>query len=183
MTIEQIALIISALSLLITVIGWAVTAYFQRQLLERQIRAENVRVIRQLYIPQRIQQLENIKGWLQEGVGLISKKNEKSRLSPKDRELLEKQYREWKSQFFKITSLFGIASKYPDGESLGQTIIAYYEGIVHEMESDGRSDKESTFASMIGEIFKGIDTISKGFEAIKGTDELIEIVATGTKDK
>lgn len=76
MTIEQIGIL---LSLLLTILGWSITAFYQRQILERQIAAEKERETRQLLIPRRIQQLEKIKSWAEEGYRLWHLWNDRPR--------------------------------------------------------------------------------------------------------
>ena len=66
MTPEQLAL----LTLLVTIVGWAVTAFYQRRLLERQISADKDAAKRELLIPRYIQDLSTIRSWLEEGYRL-----------------------------------------------------------------------------------------------------------------
>jgi hypothetical protein len=68
MTSEQISL----LTLLITILGWSVTALYQRRILERQIKAERELVARQLFVPGRVKQLEEFRAWLQESANVFS---------------------------------------------------------------------------------------------------------------
>lgn len=105
MTIEQVGIL---LSLLITILGWSVTAYYQRRILERQIAAEREKEIRQAIIPRKIQLLEQIKSWVEEGYKLwhlwrgrssqeyISRQDVVSKeLLREQREKLDEQIKNW----------------------------------------------------------------------------------------
>ncbi len=185
MTIEQIALItsflISIFSLLVTVIGWGVTAYFQKQLLDRQIQAESKRVSRQLYIPKRILQLEEIKNWLQEGVEFtinIIDKKEKPTLN--EQAILNEQYQLWHSQYLKkvVPAFIGTASRHPNsGAKLLNSISAFLDSLAHQIENSEGDKPENIFFNTNQEVTKFVDIISKGFEAIKAVEDFIERVA------
>lgn len=55
MTIEEIGIL---LSLLLTIIGWSVTAYYQRQISERQIKAEREKLTQQFAHEKEILELQ-----------------------------------------------------------------------------------------------------------------------------
>jgi hypothetical protein len=99
MTIEQIGILFS---LILTILGWSVTAYYQRKILERQITAEREKEIRQVLIPRKLQELDTLKKWLEEGYKLLERrekltyqKNISLRLLEKQRQEIDVNIQEW----------------------------------------------------------------------------------------
>jgi hypothetical protein len=126
MTIEQIgillSLVLTLLSLVLTIVGWSVTAYYQRRILERQIAAEKEKEVRQLIIPHKIQQLEQIKNWVEEGYKLWHLWKDRPRQGYISTEKLGEQREEidrlittWVSvDYMTIESLVSIIEPYDD---------------------------------------------------------------------
>lgn len=183
MTIE-LSLLISIFSLLVTIIGWGITAYFQKKLLDKQIQAENTRISRQLYIPQRIMQLEKIKNWLQEGIELAVKiNNRKDKPSPDEQTTLYKQYQAWRLQFVTLAPLFVSAtSKYRKSSlDLWTSIGVFFKNLVQQI---GDNEQEAVFFNERQEIAKIFATIIiKGHETIRSIDYLIEKVAIDSDEE
>ena len=183
MTIE-LSLLINIFSLLVTIIGWGITAYFQKKLLDKQIHAENTRVSRQLYIPQRIMQLEKIKNWLQEGIELAVKvNNRKDKPSPDEQVILYKQYIAWRSQFITLAPLYVSAvSKYKkSGLDLWTSITLFHNNLVQQI---GDDEQDAVFFNESLETAKIFASIMvKGHEAIRSLDFLIEKIAIDSDEE
>jgi hypothetical protein len=56
----------------VTSIGWLVTALIQKKILDRQLKADLEKEIRQVTVPRRIKSLDEINEWFQEGTNLRS---------------------------------------------------------------------------------------------------------------
>ena len=74
MSTETWTLIIALITLLVTLGGWIYTGIKQKQLLERQISAERERDSWQQLAPARIQELREMKRWLEDGLKFLSLK-------------------------------------------------------------------------------------------------------------
>jgi len=64
-------LIISIITLIVTVLGWGITYNSQRRILHMQIEAEKERASRGWVTPRRIQNLDELRGWLVRGQRLF----------------------------------------------------------------------------------------------------------------
>jgi len=62
----EITLIASLLALIVTVVGWSVTARNQKELLDKQIAAEKQNTILQFAIPRKLEQFDKIMAWVTE---------------------------------------------------------------------------------------------------------------------
>jgi hypothetical protein len=99
--------ILPFLSLLATIIGWFLSYRYQKRILERQIQAENERKNHDIVFTQRIEQLNEIKLWLQNGERLWRmRKIQKGKESE-----LTKNFVEWKSSLGKIRTLVAIIDR------------------------------------------------------------------------
>ena len=95
------ATIVSLVSLLVTILGWVFTYSKQKQLLEMQIEAEDERAARQFFIPQRVDELKELKDWFKKGIELASTpKDAQAALSTKE---IEQQRRDWNSQYWRLS--------------------------------------------------------------------------------
>jgi hypothetical protein len=88
-----LALIVTGLTLIVTIVGWIVTYRLQRQILERQLLAERERDVRQLIIPARLDELRNLRRWFQEGMKYQT--HGKAVFSQQDK---YREYSEWSSR-------------------------------------------------------------------------------------
>jgi len=137
MTIEIIGIFFSSLSLLITIIGWSVTARYQKEILERQIAAEREKDIRQIIIPRKIQQLETIKNWVENGYKLWHRWKDRPRQEYMSNESLKAQREEIDKDIHNWISV-----EYMPVEAILDTIEPY------ETREDGSlSDMLSKFAT------------------------------------
>lgn len=170
MTIEEIGIL---LSLLVTIIGWSVTALYQKRILERQIIADKEKEVRQLIIPARVQQLQEIKNWLQTGLGIVSQK-----LSGLYQDAA-KQYANWKSQYFKVYLLSSqLELWFPDYHQIEsrklQEVIADYAQCMEQLFTDITEAEASQIAFSIGKT---------SLTAVQQLDSLIELSAAQEIDK
>ena len=70
-TIEQLGILIT---LVLTVLGWFVTAWYQRKILDHQLASERRKDAKQLIIPVRIQKLNEIRSWVDRSIELMTLK-------------------------------------------------------------------------------------------------------------
>ncbi len=63
---------LSIATLIVTSIGWLVTALIQKKILDRQLKADLEKEIRQVTVPRKLKDLDEINEWLQEGGNLRS---------------------------------------------------------------------------------------------------------------
>ncbi len=82
-------------TLVITIAGWLVTAYFQKNILDRQIEAEKTRDTRHLVVPERLDRLRKLRAWFEEGSRFIAIGNNVLKLEGE-----RIKYREWLVQGF-----------------------------------------------------------------------------------
>lgn len=88
-----IAAVVSILPLIVTIIGWWATYNSQKQLLERQIKADKHRdVWQQVNVP-RIQELRELKSWLEEGMRV------------RDSQWIGKEEAEWQQKAHRLIGL------------------------------------------------------------------------------
>jgi hypothetical protein len=124
MSIEKIGILLSLLSLLITILGWSITARYQKQILERQIAAEREKDIRQIIIPRKIQQLETIKDWVENGYKLWHRWKDRPRQEymfneklKAQREEIDKRIHNWVSvEYMPVESILDIIEPYETRE-------------------------------------------------------------------
>lgn len=88
MTIEQVGIIAT---LILTVIGWGITAFIQWQILGRQISAEKEGQIRTIIFTERLKQLTELKTWFQDGEKLW-----RMSLTANNPQSMKSQIKEWK---------------------------------------------------------------------------------------
>jgi hypothetical protein len=178
MTIEQTGIL---LSLLLTIVGWGITAYYRRRILDRQIAAEREKEARQLIIPRKMEQLDAIKEWLEAGYRLwrlreslpydadnISKKELENR-----RQEIDKQIHEWGAHYWSMVALAGVLdprdaeSEQPEGrKDLGFML----SGIYHNMPTVNLAyDDDPKFSEHTRGIFMGFFP-----QAILRVDQVIE---------
>lgn len=116
MKIDQIGVL---LSLLVSILGWSVTAYYQKKLLERQIQAEEDREVRKYIISRKVQQLEEIKEWLEEGYRLWSVRDHlpyrgnisEQRILVSEQHRLDNEISEWASRYGSISTMVRLLEK------------------------------------------------------------------------
>jgi hypothetical protein len=124
MTIEEIGILLSLFSLFITILGWSITARYQKQILERQIAAEREKDIRQIIIPRKIQQLETIKNWVENGYKLWHRWKDRPRQEymsneklKAQREEIDKRIYHWVSvEYMPVESILNIIEPYKTRE-------------------------------------------------------------------
>jgi hypothetical protein len=78
LNIEEIGIL---LTLLLTILGWGVTSFYQRQLLERQISVDKDKEI----IARKLTELDKLKSWLEDGFRLWKKREGIASLPAKQR--------------------------------------------------------------------------------------------------
>jgi hypothetical protein len=108
MPIETIALFLTlfftAISLILTIIGWKKTYDYQRKILERQIDAEKEKELRQLIVSRKIEQIRQITDWVTSGHSLwvewLNRPKQlhlKSKDEQEKREAIDRKITNWKS--------------------------------------------------------------------------------------
>lgn len=103
-SITTIAL--SSMSLIITIIGWSVTARRQKELLERQISAEHNKAKLSFSIPRQLQMIDSIREWKLEGDRVLAKVRDETYNSIDNEETLQ-QIQKWNERFY----FYGLSEK------------------------------------------------------------------------
>lgn len=168
--------LISLLTLLITILGWSVTALYQRRILERQIKAERELAALQLFLPSRVKQLEDFRVWLQESANVFSP------ASSGDFRGTEAAISEWRKQFAR----FGILATTLDSDfPLAQTNELQYTFETLIVKANNAMDE--FLVAIHGNDEENIEMFGKHNEqlfretlpnAIKRLDKIIEQTAT-----
>lgn len=96
---EKWTIFVSLVTLLFTVCGWLYTASAQKRLLEMQLEANKERDARQLYIPQRVERLRELRDWFEEGMALLNMR--KQSIAG-----IEARYHLWQSKYTKLETQF-----------------------------------------------------------------------------
>ncbi len=176
MTIEQLGIL---LTLLLTTVGWMVTAYYQRKILERQLESERQKEARLLVVPVKIQRLNEMRSWVDAALELIPLKlnnlvykhyNTKSEMPPSEN--LGNKFKDWVSSSGKYTALITqLEIEYePKTRGLSTLISQLYQNMIDFMSTD------LTPQENFDEIYQAIIDATSNLFA--GIDELIELCAT-----
>ncbi|MEW5989030.1 MAG: hypothetical protein AB1791_20585 [Chloroflexota bacterium] len=185
MTTEQLTLVTTIIGWFVTValtaIGWVVIAYFQRRLLERQLQAEkelhslklaadHEKEARQLITPQKIQDLQSLRSWLQEGFEFFVYKAGTTMGTRPAGEMTEKLW-EWNLRYSRLIAVVSSLDFEPFSveKSLGSMVSSYYAGIVKLIQTNGLMPNPSDLAVISGALL----------DANKRIDELIQLTASG----
>src|SRR5271157_1207309 len=176
MTIEQIGIL---LTLLLTIIGWVVTAYYQRKILDHQLESEKERDARMLIIPARIQRLNEMRTWVDSSTKIMTFKidnllikidAEKSPKPPLSN--LEEMFRDWYAESTKYSAFITqMESVYaPKQKDLGTLVSQLHQSMIAFMSLD--------IINSIDEI-KAVNQslIELVAKLLVGIDELIELCA------
>jgi hypothetical protein len=189
MTTDQavsIAALAAVASLIVTIVGWLLTARAQRQLLARQIEAERERERQRLFLPQRVQQLRDLKSWFEEGLRLLRLIEVKDKDAVQRRSKWVAQYSTFYRFAMRLDSALAANSHAGQQASLAGMVYAYYvivSDILAKLESMSEPllEKLEEGGGLLDifnrdRLFHATDTIYQ--DAVKRIDELIEQTAT-----
>lgn len=189
MTTDQatsIAALAALISAAVTIVGWFLTARAQRQLLARQMEAERERERQRLFIPQRVQQLRELKSWFEEGLRLLRL------IDLRDMEAVQRRSK-WVAQYstfyrfaMRIDSALAVNSHGGQPASLAGMVYGYHiivSDILVKLESlsDPLLEKLEEGGGLLDifnrdRLIHATDIIYQ--DAIERIDELIEWTAT-----
>ncbi len=143
MSIEQIGIFIT---LIITIAGWLVTGYYQRQILDRQIKYEREKEARQLIIPDRIQQIKNLRDWIEEGLEIVMFRLSQHGYPQYSSSGFEQKFKEWNSKSGKYVAIASMMSRtyLTSDKQIIQYIGQYLQGIMIFMSDDLNNIERAT---------------------------------------
>ena len=152
-TISIASLTLTTISLIVTIIGWTRTYKNQQLLLERQLQAERKKKNSEVVFSQRLEQLNEIKKWFENGEHLWRfHRNQKQK--PPD---VKKYFIEWKSKLGAIKTSASI-------------IDTHFRPPVNDPEFSGCLGKLSELAILITRL---VAYSTEGQSAVKELDESI----------
>lgn len=161
-TFEQWTIGIALFSLLVTICGWVYTALSQRKLLEMQNKAERERDSWQLIHPPRIQELREMKGWVENGsrlFALVGMGNAE-----------QKQLDDWVSEGSKFLILAKRLDWRPQPEdiSLYLSVVSYYTRLMVYFEYREQDTGSQDSADRANEYYlpKALTRIDEAIEKI-----------------
>ena len=105
-TIEFITIVLSTISLIVTIVGWTITAKLQKELLERQISAEHHKTILGFSIPRQLKMIDDVRDWKLEG-DRIGINIELNKLNKEEKEDIFQKLLSWREKFY----FYGINEK------------------------------------------------------------------------
>ncbi|MBI4630693.1 MAG: hypothetical protein HY740_03065 [Chloroflexi bacterium] len=152
--ISIFSLVFTFLSLVISMVGWFITAHYQQQILERQIAAEREGQTTQIILTQRVEQLNTLKEWFQDGERIWSTRKNSNADDKEAITKLQDDLRKWelRSGNIKATATV-IDNTYPFYNSVSGCLFFIIEWSIYRFVGTDTLPANASLVAMIDRFY------------------------------